>query len=301
MRVSVVVPCYDAAAYVRQTLTSILDQELPTGWELEVVAVDDGSTDGTGAILDGLAGDGVVVLRQRNSGNVAARNVGLEHATGDLVAFCDADDVWYPGKLVAQIEAMRGGAAACCVAVRYLDVDGRTLATKGERLGSQDVERLLLADFTMPVPLSGWMFSRASGVVLLDESLPVGADFDLAHRVASRGAVVHVARPLVGYRIHPGSITASRLRLQQLVRRFVMARQAGDPSANHGFEAWRSEHRPSATERLSDFSARQVRLGANDWSSGSRPRSSLRFAAAAVSSPAETWRKARRLVVRRRP
>jgi len=98
MRVSVVIPCHNSLRYLPETLDSVLDQQLPERVDgpLEVVLVDDGGSD---SLTDWAAARGdarVRVLRQENAGVSAARNAGIAAATGDLVAFCDSDDVWLP-------------------------------------------------------------------------------------------------------------------------------------------------------------------------------------------------------------
>ncbi len=98
MRFSVVMPVYNAERHLRLSVGSVLDQT-HSDWEL--VAVDDGSTDASGRILDGFAkAEGRIrVIHQANGGEGAARNAGLDAATGDFVAFLDADDVFHPGAL----------------------------------------------------------------------------------------------------------------------------------------------------------------------------------------------------------
>lgn len=95
-RVSVVLPAYNRAATIERAVRSVLDQTVPVD---EVIVVDDASTDATAAIVEVLAvrDPRVVLLRQpRNAGANAARNAGLDRATGDLIAFQDSDDVWVP-------------------------------------------------------------------------------------------------------------------------------------------------------------------------------------------------------------
>jgi glycosyltransferase involved in cell wall biosynthesis len=94
LRISTVIPAYNSAHTIHETLTSILSQ---TRRSDEVIVVDDGSTDNTEQIVKRF--EGVTYLRQLNSGVSAARNAGVAVATGDWVAFCDADDVWHPDKL----------------------------------------------------------------------------------------------------------------------------------------------------------------------------------------------------------
>ncbi|MCB0791851.1 MAG: glycosyltransferase family 2 protein, partial [Flavobacteriales bacterium] len=97
--VSVVVPCHNAAPWIEATLTSVLAQDWPG---LEVIVVDDGSVDDS---ADRVARrfPQVRLLRQANAGVAAARNAGLKAASGDWVAFVDADDHWLPGKLRVQM------------------------------------------------------------------------------------------------------------------------------------------------------------------------------------------------------
>jgi len=101
-RVSVVVPVYDVERWLPESLDSLLAQD---GVDLDVVVVDDGSPDGSGAIADGYAArdDRVTVLHVPNGGLGSARNVGAEHVTGEYLGFLDSDDVLPPGALAALV------------------------------------------------------------------------------------------------------------------------------------------------------------------------------------------------------
>lgn len=101
--VSVIMPVYNRAAFVARAIDSVLAQTYPH-WELLVV--DDGSTDGTRRVLEGY-GERLTVLAQANAGPYPARNVALRHARGDLVAFIDSDDVWYPHRLECQLPLLQ--------------------------------------------------------------------------------------------------------------------------------------------------------------------------------------------------
>ena len=96
--ISVVVPTYNRAALLPRTLDAILAQTCPAR---DVILVDDGSTDDTVQAVAGRYGDRVTILQVANGGDLAARNAGLARARGDLVAFCDSDDLWQPGFLAA--------------------------------------------------------------------------------------------------------------------------------------------------------------------------------------------------------
>ncbi len=97
--VSCIVPVYNGEAYLGAALDSILTQ---TWRPLEIIVVDDGSTDGSAAVAEAY-GAAVRVIKQANAGCAVARNAGLAAATGEFVAFLDADDVWLPEKLDRQM------------------------------------------------------------------------------------------------------------------------------------------------------------------------------------------------------
>ena len=140
--VSVVVPCYNAEAFVGRAVASALAQTAPP---LEVICVDDGSTDGTSGVLGALERarpDVVRVVRQPNGGAPAARNRGLAEARGDYVEFLDADDEIGPDKLARQIalaESERGDFVAASYRCRY--PDGRS-ATRSVEPGNPWVRLL---------------------------------------------------------------------------------------------------------------------------------------------------------------
>jgi glycosyltransferase involved in cell wall biosynthesis len=100
MRISCIIPCYNAERFLGEAIESILAQTLLPA---EIVVVDDGSTDGSAAVAAQFAGR-VSYLRQENAGPAAARNAGLDATRGDFVAFLDADDCWHPQKLQRQAE-----------------------------------------------------------------------------------------------------------------------------------------------------------------------------------------------------
>ncbi len=98
---SVIVPAYNAARYIRRALDSALGQDYE---HLEVVVVDDGSTDATPEVVRGVVDPRVVYLRQDNGGQGNARNRGIRNARGDLITFLDADDYYLPDKVARQVE-----------------------------------------------------------------------------------------------------------------------------------------------------------------------------------------------------
>lgn len=102
-QVAVVIPVYNGACYLAAAIESVLAQSLPPA---EIIVVDDGSTD-DGAAVACAFGPPVSVLTQTNRGPAAARNLGVAHSSGDLLAFLDADDLWLPDKLARQMQVLQ--------------------------------------------------------------------------------------------------------------------------------------------------------------------------------------------------
>jgi glycosyltransferase involved in cell wall biosynthesis len=104
--VSIILPIYNRAAFVPDALRAIADQ---TWREWELIVIDDGSTDDTVAAVErhrGIVGDRLLIVRQENRGAYGARNTGLDHATGDYIAFYDSDDLWLPQYLEECVQAL---------------------------------------------------------------------------------------------------------------------------------------------------------------------------------------------------
>ncbi len=101
-RYSIVIPTYNRATSVEETLTSCFKQ---TFENIEIIVVDDGSSDNTLEVLGNISDPRLVVVSQQNAGPAAARNHGMRVATGDYIAFLDSDDVWYPGFIQQAEEA----------------------------------------------------------------------------------------------------------------------------------------------------------------------------------------------------
>lgn len=94
-KISVIIPIYNCAEWIEKCVNSILNQKLPNSYELQVVLVDDGSSDNSGKICDTLAHENsvVIVIHQSNAGVSEARNKGIDVSDGDWICFVDGDDV----------------------------------------------------------------------------------------------------------------------------------------------------------------------------------------------------------------
>jgi len=104
--VSIIIPAYNAERFIAETIAFARAQ---TYGNLEIIVVDDGSTDGTASIVEGVAAVDrrIHLLRQPNGGVAAARNLGIERARGEFIAPLDADDIWHPEKIARQVAAMQ--------------------------------------------------------------------------------------------------------------------------------------------------------------------------------------------------
>lgn len=225
--VSVIIPCYNAVAYIAQAIDSALNSG---GISVEVIVVDDGSTDGTWDVLEGF-GDRIMRLRQVKGGPYRARNLGAGIAQGEWLAFLDADDDWLPGKLAAQL-AIADESAALIYTDRLNFGDlSRTKERQSDsvRLWDGDIfEPLLLGNF---ITLSSVMirktwFDRVGGFSV--ERLGV-QDWDLWLRCSGVGGLCRLCRdPLTRYRIHPGQMT-NDLAQRAVDREDVLRRALSSP------------------------------------------------------------------------
>lgn len=222
--VSVVIPAYNAAEYLEETLSSVLSQ---THRNLEVLVIDDGSTDSTADIGGSTDDQRVRVLTFPNGGLPTARNRGLDLARGEYIAFLDADDVWDTTKLERQILALIGSdAVGVGSKMRYISARGRTGGECGESPENSDAqERIRLARF-MPFPISSVLFRTAvvRDIGGFDESLKQVEDLEFLSRMAARGRITWVPEKLGSYRVHSKSMTSIAHSEQRRLARFVMAR-----------------------------------------------------------------------------
>lgn len=193
--VSVIIPTYNRAWCLRQAVDSVLSQEYKA---IELIVVDDGSTDDTPQLLEGYAGR-MAVLRQANRGVSAARNAGIAAARGELIAFLDSDDRWLPGKLAHQAEffALHPEALICQTEELWVRNGRRVNPGKRHRKrGGMIFEASLELCLVSPsaVMVRRELFDRVGA---FDESLPACEDYDLWLRVSCRFPVHLVEIPLI--------------------------------------------------------------------------------------------------------
>ncbi|MFO7609550.1 MAG: glycosyltransferase [Candidatus Krumholzibacteriia bacterium] len=205
--VSVVTASYNMGQYVAEAVDSVLAQDYPA---VEVIVVDDGSTDDTQAVLARYAGDRrVTVIHQENRGQTVAKNRGLAATRGELIGFCDADNRWLPGKLARQVPILlsRPEVGVVYGDLQLIDGEGRPLPPPGTRRHSGRITGKLLIDNFVTFNTT---LVRAETVRRLggfDESLRMAIDYDLWLRISLDHEFLYLPEPLVAYRIWGGQMS----------------------------------------------------------------------------------------------
>jgi glycosyltransferase involved in cell wall biosynthesis len=219
--VGVVVPAYNAAATLDQTLRSVRAQ---THRALEIVVVDDGSHDGTAELAQRHAAEDerVRVLRQANAGVAAARNAGWQASQAELIAFIDADDLWAPTKIERQLQALmqagpRAGLVYCWTA--RIDGDGKVFMLPQGRRHEGDV--------LQEIARSNFVGSGSAALIRRQALIDAGGfeprlraagaegceDWLLYCRVAEQYSFALAPEYLVGYRYTAGNMSSDRPRM----------------------------------------------------------------------------------------
>jgi glycosyltransferase involved in cell wall biosynthesis len=203
--VSVVVITYNAAEYVGHAIESVLQQ---TWQNLELIVVDDGSTDDTQSLVQRVGDDRLRYVRQANQGPSAARNRGIRESRGEFVAFLDADDWWSPEKLCRQVAAARPHPDVGLIYSFAVGVDGagKEIGRMNTVVNGRVIERLLLGQCIAGSASSVMVTRKAIDTVgVFDESLHHAEDWEYWIRVASRFEVACVPEYDVHLLSRPGS------------------------------------------------------------------------------------------------
>jgi len=236
-RVSVVIPTYNYARYVPEAIDSVLAQSFE---ELEVIVVDDGSTDQTAEILRAFGGQ-LRDIRQEHRGLSAARNTGIRAARGQYVAFLDSDDLWLPDKVSLQVARLDAEPEVGLVYGETLFFHDSTPATLTlhSRFAPHPSGRILSWLVRGNVILSPTPMVRRElfeRVGLFDETLSACEDWDMWIRIARVCEIAYVDRVLAKSRQHQENMSLDSERLMTNgLRVLEKAFAAPDPSQEvHG-------------------------------------------------------------------
>jgi glycosyltransferase involved in cell wall biosynthesis len=202
--ISVIIPAFNYARYLREAIDSVFAQTYPA---LEVIVVDDGSTDDTPAVLAAY-GDRIRAIRQQNHGVSAARNTGINAARGEYIAFLDADDVWRPAKLEAQMARFDAdphlGLVYC--GAESFNAEGQTIPVWRNGVQGRVAINMLRFDRDVTGAPSNVVTPRrvAEEIGGFDTRMKVSEDWDFFYRVATRYEIGFASGALMRYRIHRG-------------------------------------------------------------------------------------------------
>jgi glycosyltransferase involved in cell wall biosynthesis len=215
--VSVIMCCYNAGPYLQDALVSVVNQ---TYGRLEILIIDDGSTDGSVTRLQHINDPRIRWVRQANTGRAGALNRGLAEIRGEYYAVQDADDVTHPERISRQVTCMLGNPDLAAVFCGHdLILDGRHLAPQF-RVKDRAACAADIARFSMPAhdPTAMYRVSLVAGIEY-ELSLRIGAAYDYILRVGERYPLLVLGECLYSYRVHSESVTKrDPQRREQMVR-----------------------------------------------------------------------------------
>lgn len=198
--VSVVIPAFNREQTILKCLESVINQTCPA---MEILVVDDGSTDNTREIVSGFPSDKVFLLCQQHKGAQAARNKGIINARGEYIAFLDSDDEWMPRMLEETLHCLLENGDDCVVysdcyvqqenrrsLAQLLDCEGNSYAILLKKSGPT-ISLLVKKDLLLEIGL-------------LDEKVVAYQEWDTTIRLAQKAKFVHVHKPLFVYNLHEG-------------------------------------------------------------------------------------------------
>lgn len=209
--IAVIIPVYNCESYLETAISSVLSQ---AGLDIEIIAVDDGSTDGSLEVLRKF-GNRITVIEQENEGACVARNVGVRASTCPFIKFLDADDYLVPGSLQAQLSHainLTQNEFSYGRVLRKIENDGRLVphGRRDNKVNNQDDLDELLID---PPPISAMLYPRHLLEALggLDIRLVKRQDYDLFARALLAGYAPKACKePIFAYRSHDNTSRISR-------------------------------------------------------------------------------------------
>lgn len=224
-RVSVIIPMYNAAPYLAETLASVYAQ---TYQDFEILLVDDGSTDNSLAVAHSFESR-ARIFTQSNNGPSAARNLGFKHAQGEYLAWLDSDDLWHPDLLKAQVSYLDANSQVALVyAESWAFIQYGTRRVVVDKVGytiKPDLKLLLYGDCipTNTILLRRSCYEQVGG---MNEALVRAEDYEYLMRIAYRYPLAGIGRPLAYYRWRADSLVGNNRDIDRGLFDAVIALQA---------------------------------------------------------------------------
>jgi glycosyltransferase involved in cell wall biosynthesis len=213
-KVSIIVPTYNRAEYIGKAIDSVFSQ---TYKHLEIIVIDDGSTDGTGQVLKKYGdGDKVRYLYLDHVGVSEARNRGLQESSGEYIAFLDSDDVWLPVKIEKQLEVFRVNpeVGLVCSRAEVINENGEFVGEhKPELYAGSSLKDLITHNFIVfsSVIIKKSILSKLG--YFFDKKLDGAVDYDFALRFAQITEIYFLDEVLVRYRITSDAISRDSIKI----------------------------------------------------------------------------------------
>lgn len=207
--ISVIIPAYNSEKTINKTIESVLNQ---TFSDLELIVIDDGSTDRTKEVVSRIKDNRISLFSFANAGLPASRNRGVEKSSSEFVAFIDADDIWTTDKLELQFNALQSNpkAAVAYSWTDYIDESGKIVASgRHITLNGNIYEQLLVRYFLENG--SNFLIRKDAYINVggSDESMQAGEDWDLCIRLSRLYDFVAVPKTQVLYRVSPLSMSSN--------------------------------------------------------------------------------------------
>jgi len=265
--VSVIIPTYNAARYLPEALESVMGQ---TYKDIEVIVIDDGSTDDTGEIVQSYRARDrrIRYCLQDNSGPAAARNHGMREANGDYIAFLDADDLWMPRKLEKQVTVLDRDVRIGFIYCDSLFVDAglREIPdyVRKIKLVRGDIVDDLYHDFFLMPPAVVMRVSCRSTIGYFREDMRVGEDYEYFLRLASRYRAEVIEEKLMIRRVRSDSLSRQDVVLDATNDLRTLTEFIGSNPAFH------ARNRRRVARRLSSC---HFSLGYHYWTRGQKMQS----------------------------
>ncbi|AHM60585.1 family 2 glycosyl transferase [Flammeovirgaceae bacterium 311] len=203
--VSVIIPCYNHGNYLTEAVESIYQQGYSP---VEIIVVDDGSSDNTKDIAARLKG--VQYVYQQNQGLSAARNTGIRHATGEFIIFLDADDWLLPGAITTNLRYLQQNPKAAFVSGAHdkVFVDTNTVREERSEVTQDHYAHLMQGNYIgmhATVMYRRWVFNEFQ----YDTSLRSCEDYDLYLKITRKYPVVHHGEKIAAYRLHNSNMSGN--------------------------------------------------------------------------------------------
>lgn len=235
-KVSVIIPTYNRAELIIETIQSVLDQTFD---DFEIIVVDDGSTDNTKQVVDGFKDSRIKYIYQENRGVANARNNGIKASSGEYIAFLDSDDMWLPENLELKVKMLDSHPDVALVSSDCYLIDDDTGATVHRFWDKRPYDHLLeqvggprqpLALATLLTPTAALIRRRVfvEEVGVFDESLRYSSDWDIWLRILPRLPIKMIDTPLAKYRKHKDRLTYGHSTGRYLAGVTVLTKAIGD-------------------------------------------------------------------------